>query len=144
MSWNDPIGLPNCSRVRAYSMALSRHVLAAPVTPQAIPNLASVRQDSGPFQTGHVGQHGAGRQPDVVQNQFGRNGRAERELFVDVPRSETSGPPRHEEALDALRGIRPYDGDIGDAAVGDPHLDAIQNPVSSVPPSEGPACFARV
>src|SRR5216683_3179791 len=43
------MGLPNCSRVVAYSIALSRQVRAAPVTPQAMPNLASVRHDSGPL-----------------------------------------------------------------------------------------------
>ena len=49
VSWKPPIGLPNCSRVRAYSTAASRQARAAPVTPHTIPNLASLRHDSGPL-----------------------------------------------------------------------------------------------
>src|ERR1700733_512666 len=49
VSWNAPIGLPNCSRGRAYPAADSKQALAAPVAPQVMPNLASDRQDSGPF-----------------------------------------------------------------------------------------------
>src|SRR5215472_2558549 len=48
VSWNSPIALPNCVRVVAYDTAVSRQVRAAPVTPQRMPNLASVRHDSGP------------------------------------------------------------------------------------------------
>ena len=43
------MGLPNCSRVLAYAIALSRQARAAPVTPHAMPNLASLRHDSGPL-----------------------------------------------------------------------------------------------
>src|ERR1017187_6198299 len=49
VSWKAAIGLPNCPRVQGYSIALSRQVLAAPVTPPAMPNRASVRHDSGPL-----------------------------------------------------------------------------------------------
>src|SRR6516162_9427978 len=49
VSWKLPIGLPNCSLVRAYSTAVSRQDLADPSTPQAMPYLASVRHDSGPL-----------------------------------------------------------------------------------------------
>src|SRR5205814_1820179 len=49
VSWKDAMGLPNCSRVLAYSIALSRQARAAPVTPHAMPNLASLRHDSGPL-----------------------------------------------------------------------------------------------
>ena len=37
VSWNEPIGLSNCSRVFEYSSAVSKHVRAAPITPQTIP-----------------------------------------------------------------------------------------------------------
>src|SRR6185369_16523309 len=55
VSWKDAMGLPNCSRVLAYSIALSRQVRAAPVTPHAMPNLASVRHDSGPLSEARFG-----------------------------------------------------------------------------------------
>src|SRR5215471_3412767 len=48
VSWNPPIGLPNCVRVVAYDTADSRQARAAPVTPQTMPNRASVRHDNGP------------------------------------------------------------------------------------------------
>src|SRR5690348_17467545 len=57
VSWKPPIGLPNCSRVRAYSTAVSRQDLADPSTPQAIPNLASVRHDNGPLSPDRSEEH---------------------------------------------------------------------------------------
>ena len=48
VSWKPAIGPPNCSRVRAYSSAVSRQARAAPVTPQKMPKRASFRHDSGP------------------------------------------------------------------------------------------------
>src|SRR4029078_3770614 len=47
VNWKLAIGRPNCSRLTAYSMAVSRQSRAAPRAPQAIPYRASVRQDSG-------------------------------------------------------------------------------------------------
>ena len=49
MSWKPPIFWPNCSLVLAYSAAVSKQVLAAPVTPHRMPNRASDRHESGPF-----------------------------------------------------------------------------------------------
>ena len=37
VSWNEPIGLSNCSRVFEYSRAVSNQERAAPITPQMIP-----------------------------------------------------------------------------------------------------------
>src|SRR6185437_8255683 len=49
VSWKDAMGLPNCSRRLAYSIALSRQVRAAPVTPHAMLNRASLRHHSDPW-----------------------------------------------------------------------------------------------
>ncbi len=37
VSWNPPMGRPNCSRVFAYSTAASKQDRAAPMAPQTIP-----------------------------------------------------------------------------------------------------------
>ena len=41
---------------------------------------------------------------------------------------------RDDEPADALVGLGPHDRDVGDAAVGDPHLRAVQDPVAAVAP----------
>ena len=48
VSWKPAMGAPNCTRVDAYSSAVSRLSRSAPVAPQTIPNRASVRHESGP------------------------------------------------------------------------------------------------
>ncbi len=48
-NWNEPIGLPNCTRDFAWSRAASKHARPAPTVPHAMPNRASVRHDSGPL-----------------------------------------------------------------------------------------------
>ena len=50
---------------------------------------------------------------------------------------EARGVLRDEEAADALVGARPDDGDVGDRAVGDPHLLAVQDPVVAVAAGAG-------
>ena len=42
-----------------------------------------------------------------------------------------------DEAADAVVGLRPHDGDVGDAAVGDPHLRPVEDPVVAVAPRAG-------
>ncbi len=37
VSWNPPMGLPNCSRVFAYSTAASKLARAAPIAPHTMP-----------------------------------------------------------------------------------------------------------
>src|SRR5690606_25187287 len=39
----------------------------------------------------------------------------------------------HDEALDAVFGLRPDNGDVGQVAVGDPHLGAVDHPVAAIP-----------
>src|SRR5580692_10630110 len=90
VSWNSAIALPNCVRVVAYDTAVSRQVRAAPVTTQTMPNLASVRHDSGR------------RQPHRVEYQLRRDGRAQRHFLVNVPRGEPAGTAWHEEPPDAV------------------------------------------
>src|SRR5215467_4668212 len=131
VSWKPPIFCPNCSRVRAYSAAASRQVLAAPVTPQAIPYRASVRQDSGPFSpvtpgsTASAGSRTSSKCSSEVTD-------ARRQLLMDVPGGEAARPAGDQEATDPVRRLRPDHGDIGDGPVGDPHLGAREDPVVPV------------
>ena len=55
-----------------------------------------------------------------------------RQLLVDVLGGEALGALGDQEALDALVGCGPHDGDVGDRPVGDPHLLAVQDPVITV------------
>ncbi len=52
----------------------------------------------------------------------------------DVVRRETGGAGGDEETAHAVVGAGPDDGDVGDRAVGDPHLGAVEHPVAPVPP----------
>ena len=57
---------------------------------------------------------------------------------MDIPGSEAGRAARDQEPSDAVLGPGPDHGDVGDAAVGDPHLGAGKNPVGAVLPGEGP------
>ena len=90
------------------------------------------------FQRAHLGQDGVGGQAHVVEQQLGGDRGAQAELLVDVLGGEALGALGDEEAADALVGLRPDDGDVGDRAVGDPHLLAVQDPVVAVAAGAGP------
>ena len=45
---------------------------------------------------------------------------------------EARGVGGHHEAADAVLGLRPDHGDVGERAVGDPHLGAVEHPVAAV------------
>ena len=71
-------------------------------------------------------------QPHVVEDQLRGDRRAQRQLLVDVLRREALRPLGDDEAADALVGRCPHDRDVGDRAVRDPHLRAVQDPVVAV------------
>ena len=58
VSWNPPIGLPNCSRVFEYSSADEEARRAAPMAPHTMPKRASVRHRQRALQPAHAGEHG--------------------------------------------------------------------------------------
>ena len=134
VSWKPAIGLPNCGRLLAYSSAAcearARRADRAPDDPEA--RLAQARQR--PAHARHAGQHGVVGQPHVVEHQLRGDRRAQRVLAVDVLRGEARRLARHEEPADAVVGARPHDGDVGQAAVRDPHLRAAHDPVRAVAP----------
>ena len=67
---------------------------------------------------------------DVVEHELGRHRCSQRKLAVDLGRAEARHVLLDEEAADlAVLGARPYDGDVGDRAVRDPHLRAGEDPV---------------
>ena len=70
------------------------------------------------------------RHTHVLEHQLRRDGRAQRELPLDVVAREARRAALHQEAADhALVVLRPHDGDVGDGAVRDPALRAAQDPV---------------
>ena len=80
----------------------------------------------------HLGQHVLLRHAHVVEEERGGDGRAQRELALDLGRREAARALLDEEAADAVVGLRPHDGDVGDRAVRDPHLRAVDDPVAAV------------
>ena len=110
-----------------------------------MPNRASVRQDSGPGQAARLGQHRVGRQPHVVEHQLAGDRRPQRHLLLDLGRREPRGVRRDDEAADravlaVLDGARPDHRDVGDRAVGDPHLGAGRAPSRRRRAARGCAC----
>src|SRR5260221_11772064 len=63
----------------------------------------------------------------ILERQLRRDGSAERELSVDVLGGITRRALFHDEAPDRAVEARPYDRDVGDAAVGDPHLASVED-----------------
>ena len=73
------------------------------------------------------------RHAHVLQHELGGDGGAERELLVDLGSREAWKVLLDDEAPDrALVGAGPDDRDVGDRAVRDPHLRAVQDPVRAV------------
>src|SRR5579871_593360 len=56
---------------------------------------------------------------------------------MNVGSGKTGGPPRHDKSANAVLGLRPDDGDVGNRTVGDPHLRPIENPIVAVAPRKG-------
>ena len=98
-----------------------------------MPNRASLRQDSGPLSpvtsgsTASAGSRTPSRTSSLVTD-------ARRDsLCLMSGRAEAVGVRRDHEAPDAFVRPAPHDGDVGDRAVGDPHLATVEHPVGPVP-----------
>src|SRR5690606_10647418 len=68
----------------------------------------------------------------VVEVQGAGHRGAQAHLVLDLLGGEAGRALLHDEALDALVGLRPDDGDVGQVAVGDPHLRAVEHPVAAI------------
>ena len=142
VSWKPAIGRPNCSRVtgvvdRGLEAVAGR---AERAEHDAEPRLGQARQRPAQPAAPRAARRRAG-QPNARQHQLAGDRGAQRQLVVDVARGEAGGAGRHDEAADALVGARPHDRDVGDRAVGDPHLGAVEHPVVAV--ALGRACACR-
>ena len=68
---------------------------------------------------------------DVVEEQRRGDRGAQRELALDLGRRESLHALLDDEAADAVVRHRPADAQVGDGAVGDPHLRAVDDPVAA-------------
>ena len=68
----------------------------------------------------------------IVQIQGRSHRGAQAHLVLDFLGRETGGVGRHDKALHTLIGLRPDDRDLGQIAVGDPHLGAIDDPIPAI------------
>ena len=77
--------------------------------------------------------------PAAVQDQLGGDRRPQRMLVTVVPGGEAFVGTFHQESADPLSfQARPDDGDVGDAAVGDPRLVSVQHETAAGPPRARP------
>ncbi len=84
------------------------------------------------LQAAHLGQHRVVRQPDALEDQLGGHRGPHRQLVLDQRRGEAGRVGRDDEAPDAVVGLGPHDGHVGDRPVGDPHLRAVEDPVRAL------------
>ena len=120
-----------------------------PTTPNTMPKRASFRHDSGPRSAVDLGEP---RSPRARARRSSTSSdvtdaRSE-SLWCMSRRLEPGRALLDEEAVDlAVLGARPHDRDVGDRAVRDPHLRAVEDPVVAVaarrasasPPGSEPA-----
>src|SRR5437868_3791314 len=86
-----------------------------------------------PAQRRHLRKAALLRHAHVAEHELGCHGRAQRHLVLHLRRLEAGHPALDEEPVDlSVLGARPDDGDVGDRAVRDPHLRAVEDPVGSV------------
>jgi len=79
----------------------------------------------------HARQQVRFRHHDVVEEQRGCDRRAQGELAFDFRRVKTLHAFLDDEAPDAIVRHRPADAQVGDRAIGDPHLRAVDDPVAA-------------
>ena len=116
----------------AYESASSKQARAGADRAPDDPVARLVEAGERPAERRRAGQHRVRRDADVLEHELGGDGRAERDLLVDLGRGEPGHPLLDQEAADlAVLGARPDDRDVRDRAVRDPHLGAVQDPVRS-------------
>ena len=91
-----------------------------------------VQATQRPLQALHVGQAVGVRHAHIVEEQRTGHRGAQAHLVLDFLGAEAGHALLQHEALDAVVGLRPDDGDVGQVAVGDPHLAAGDQPVVAV------------
>ncbi|VTQ56890.1 Uncharacterised protein [Stenotrophomonas maltophilia] len=96
----------------------------------AVTGLGQAAQRS--LQALHVRQAVAVGHAHVVEEQRTGQRRAQAHLVLDFLRGEAGHALLQHEALDAVLGLRPDDGQVGHRAAGDPHLAAADAPVIAV------------
>ncbi len=83
-------------------------------------------------QPGDAGQDGVGRQHHLVEGELAGHRGAQGQLAVHVGDGEAGHAGFDQEAPDAVLGLRPDHRDVGEGAVGDPHLGAGEYPVRAL------------
>ena len=74
------------------------------------------------------GEHAVLGDAGVLEDELAGDGGAEAHLVLDLVGGEAGGVGGHEEAADdTVVVLGPDEGDVGDAAVADPHLDAVED-----------------
>ena len=102
-----------------------------------------VEAHQGVLDADRLGQQVGGRDAAVLEAELGGDRGAQRELAVLIAGGEARRALLDEEAADAVVGLRPDHGDVGDRAVGDPLLGAVEDPAVAVAAGGG-AHAARV
>src|SRR5205823_8716585 len=121
--------------LRAWLRILERAAIAGNGGPEHAPDDAVtglIQTREGRLQPLRLGQFVAARNPAVVEDQLGRHGGPHGKLVMDLAGFESFGGLLDEEAADPLLAAGPDDGQVGDIAVRDPALGAVENPVRAV------------
>src|SRR4051794_21857779 len=102
-----------------------------------MPKRASLKEPSGPARPVTPGRTAlaGSRTPSRISSDLVDARSAS--LWGDVGGGEAGSAGWHEEAADAVFGAGPDGGDVGDAAVGDPHLVAGDDAVAAVADGAG-------
>ena len=92
-----------------------------------------VEAAEGACKAAHIRQHVLFGYEHVLQRDFAGDRGAKRELAFDLGRFEALETPFHDEAADdpifiiGVVGLCPYDGEVRNRRIGDPHLSAVQH-----------------
>ena len=101
-----------------------------------MPYRASLSAENGPRRPRAPGSSARCRQPHVVEVQLALHRRPHRALRLEHRHVEARRVGRHDEAADAVVGLRPHDRDLRDRGEADPALRAGQDPVVAVAAGE--------
>ena len=133
VSWKPAIGLSNCSRSMEYGDRGLQAVAgrAEGAADDAEARLVQAGQRAAQARARRAAWRSAGRRTPSRISSAVTDARSDSFLWISR-RGEPGGVGRDHEAADAVVGPRPHDGDVGDGAVGDPHLGAVEHPVVAV------------